>query len=127
MGQVILRLVIWFLLTANFSISNIMIGLAISLLMPRYRSERIPFKDALQGIGRIMESVPQAYGEALEMIFVPHRFEEVVVEKAKYRRSAALIFLDIFLITFTPKTVVLNHDPEGWYLVHRVCQRRQDL
>ncbi|OYQ64195.1 cation:proton antiporter [Pseudanabaena sp. SR411] len=124
-GQFILRIVIWFLLTANFSITNIIIGVIISLLMPYYRSENVRLKDVLRGIGRIIKAVPQAYVESLEMIWQPHKHEEVVIEKAKYRRSAALVFLDIFLITFTPKTIVLSHHEEGWYLVHHVIKRQR--
>lgn len=124
-GQFILRIVIWFLLTANFSITNIIIGVSICLLMPYYRSENVRLKDVLRGIGRIIKAVPQAYIESLEMIVQPHKYEEVVIEKAKYRRSAALVFLDIFLITFTPKTIVLRHHDEGWYLVHHVINRQK--
>lgn len=127
-GQFILRIVIWFLLTASFSITNIIIGVSISLLMPHYRSESIRFKDVVQGIGRIIKAVPQAYIEAIEMILQPHKYEEVVMKKAKNRRSSGLIFLDVFLITFTPKTLVLRHQDDGWYMVHHVIQQeeRQD-
>jgi multicomponent Na+:H+ antiporter subunit E len=122
-GQFILRIVIWFLLTANLSVTNIIIGVSISLLMPHYRSENIRFKDVLQGIGRIVLAIPQAYIEALEMVLQPHKYEEVIMAKAKTRRSAGLVFLDIFLITFTPKTVVLRHQEDGWYVVHHVIRR----
>ena len=127
-GQFVLRIVIWFLLTANLSITNIIIGVSICLLMPHYRSENIRLKDILQGIRRIIKAVPQAYIEAIEMILQPHKYEEVIMTRAKNRRSAGLIFLDIFLITFTPKTVVLSHQEDGWYVVHRVVQqqKRQD-
>jgi len=127
-GQFILRIAIWFLLTANLSITNIIIGVSISLLMPHYRSENIRFKDVVQGIGRIIKAVPQAYIEAIEMILQPHKYEEVVMERTRNRRSAGLIFLDVFLITFTPKTLVLRHHEDGWYVVHHVIrrQKRQD-
>lgn len=122
-GQFILRIVIWFLLTANFSITNIVIGVSVSLLMPYYRSESIRLKDVVQGLVRIMVAIPHAYIESIEMICQPHKHEEVLMEKAKYRRSAALVFLDIFLITFTPKTIVLEHHEDGWYSIHRVVRR----
>jgi len=127
-GQFILRIAIWFLLTANLSITNIIIGVSISLLMPHYRSENIRFKDVVQGIGRIIKAFPQAYIEAIEMILQPHKYEEVVMERTRNRRSAGLIFLDVFLITFTPKTLVLRHHEDGWYVVHHVIrrQKRQD-
>jgi multicomponent Na+:H+ antiporter subunit E len=124
-GQFILRIVIWFLLTANLSITNIIIGVSICLLIPYYRSENVRFKDVLQGIGRIIKAVPQTYIESFEMIWQPHNHEEVLMEKAKYQRSTALVFLDIFLITFTPKTIVLRHHEEGWYVVHHVIKRQK--
>ncbi|MFM7601707.1 MAG: Na+/H+ antiporter subunit E [Pseudanabaena sp.] len=122
-GQFILRVVIWFLLTANFSIANIIIGVIICLLMPYYRSVNVSFKDALKGIGRIIQAIPQCYIESFEMIWQPHKYEEVVIEETKHQRSAALVFLEIFLITFTPKTIVLRHNEEGWYVVHHVTKR----
>ena len=117
-GQFILRIVIWFLLTANFSITNIIIGVIISLLMPYYRSENVRFKDVLQSLGRIIKAVPQSYIESIEMICQPHKYEEVLLEKTKHQRSAALVFLDIFLITFTPKTLVIRERETGEYEVH---------
>ncbi|MBD2175586.1 Na+/H+ antiporter subunit E [Pseudanabaena sp. FACHB-1998] len=124
-GQFILRIVIWFLLTANFSITNIIIGLIVSLLMPYYRSENVRFKDVLQSLVRIIKAVPQSYIESIQMICQPHKHEEVLLEKAKLHRSAALVFLDIFLITYTPKTIVLRHHEEGWYVVHHVIKRQK--
>ncbi|MEA5487962.1 MULTISPECIES: Na+/H+ antiporter subunit E [Pseudanabaena] len=124
-GQFILRIVIWFLLTANFSITNIIIGVIVSLLMPYYRSEAIRLKDILQSFGKILKATPQAYIESIEMICQPHKYEEVLIEKTKHQRSAALVFLDIFLITFTPKTIVLRHHEEGWYVVHHVIKRQK--
>jgi len=122
-GQFLLRIVIWFLLTANFSITNIVIGVIICLLIPYYRSESIRLKDILQSLGKILKAIPQAYIESIEMIWQPHKYEEVVIEETRHQRSAALVFLDIFLITFTPKTIVLRHNEEGWYVVHHVTKR----
>ncbi|MEA5478405.1 Na+/H+ antiporter subunit E [Pseudanabaena galeata UHCC 0370] len=124
-GQFILRIVIWFLLTANFSITNIIIGVMVCLLMPYYRSEAIRLKDILHSLGKILKAIPQAYIESFEMICQPYKHEEVLIEKTKHQRSAALVFLDIFLITFTPKTIVLRHHEEGWYVVHHVIKRQK--
>jgi multicomponent Na+:H+ antiporter subunit E len=122
-GHLILRLTLWFLLTANFSPANIAIGLAVALLLPRPDRATESLKDWLQMLGKILWAIPQAYVEAFEMIFRPHPREDVVLERVEARRSSRLVFLDIFLITFTPKTIVLDHHPEGWYEVHRVRPR----
>jgi len=124
-GHLILRLTIWFLLTANFSLENIIIGMTIALLLPRRYTAPEKFKDLLQVLWKIILAVPQAYMEALEMLFRPHKYEDVVMERVQSKRTPRLIFLDVFLITFTPKTIVLKYHEEGWYEVHQVRRRKK--
>lgn len=121
--NIILRLVIWFLLTADFSVANIVIGVAIAFLLPRSYLKSAPLKDWLQTLGEIIVAIPQAFIEAVEIMIRPHEEEEVVSERVKPRRTPGLIFLDIFLITFTPKTIVLKYQEQGWYQVHRVIRK----
>ena len=75
--------------------------------------------------GEILVAIPVAYTEAFEMMFSPHPYEEVTLEKVKANRTPGMIFLEIFLITFTPKTIVLKYREDGWYEVHRVRRRPQ--
>jgi multicomponent Na+:H+ antiporter subunit E len=122
-GHLILRLTIWFLLTSDLSVANIIIGVIIALLLPRGYPSRETFKDWLQMLGKIMMAIPQAYMEAVEIIIRPHQHEDVILERVQPKRSPRLIFLDIFLITFTPKTVVQKYHQDGYYEVHRVRRR----
>jgi multicomponent Na+:H+ antiporter subunit E len=122
-GDFILRLVIWFLLTANFTVANIIIGIAIAILLPRSTTTPGRLKDLSKALGKIILAIPQAYLEAVQLILQPHTQEEIVMERVPPRRSQGLVFLDIFLITFTPKTTVLKYHDEGWYEVHRVRRR----
>lgn len=121
--DLILRLTIWFLLTSDLSWANIVLGLAIALILPRQPFQPSKIKDWLLVLGEIIIAIPQAYMEAIEMIFFPHRYEEVTLEQVKPNRTPGLIFLDIFLITFTPKTIVLDYQKEGWYKVHQLRRR----
>ena len=75
-------------------------------------------------LGKVILAVPQAYIEAIQLILKPHNEEALIMEKVQLRRSPGLVFLDIFLITFTPKTTVLNYHEEGWYEVHKVYSRK---
>lgn len=118
-----LRLIIWFLLTADASRANILIGLAVVLLLPRSRTRPAVLKDWLHALWEVIVAIPQAYWEALEIMIRPHAYEDVTMERVKPRRTPGLIFLDIFLITFTPKTIVLKYHERGWYEVHRVQRR----
>ncbi|MFM2429912.1 MAG: hypothetical protein RLZZ511_1125 [Cyanobacteriota bacterium] len=124
-GHVILRLTLWFLLTANFSTANIVIGVAIALLLPRGANSRERLGELIVGVWRIIKAVPQAYIEAIEMMFKPHNREEIILEAVPEGRSHGMVFLDIFYITFTPKTIVLKHREDKTYEVHRVYRGQQ--
>lgn len=124
-AHIIFRLVIWFLLTANLSVANIIIGVSVALLLPRGSTSPTRLKELLQAIWKIVRAIPQAYLEAIQLILQPHTQEEIIMERVRARRSPGLIFLDIFLITFTPKTTVLKYHEDGWYEVHRVCKRKR--
>lgn len=124
-GHLILRLTIWFLLTADFSLPNAIIGLSISLLIPRSYTNQEALKDWLLVLGKILWAIPKAYIEAFELILRPHNDEDMVWERVEEKRSHRLVFLDIFLITFTPKTIVVQYHKEGWYEVHRVTRSKK--
>lgn len=121
--DLLLRLTIWFLLTADFSLANSLIGLGIAIVLPRSVTRPSAIRDWLHVIWEIIVAIPIAYIEAVEIMLRPHLYEDVVLERVKPNRTPGLIFLDIFLITFTPKTIVLNYREDGWYTVHRVRRR----
>ncbi|MCC0179630.1 Na+/H+ antiporter subunit E [Waterburya agarophytonicola K14] len=121
--NIVLRLAVWFLLTADFSLPNIIIGIAIAFLLPGNRKSSSTLKDWLRILWEIILAIPQAYLEAIEIIFRPHNDEDFIRKRVKPERSLGLVFLDIFLITFTPKTIVTKYDEEGWYEIHRVKRK----
>lgn len=123
--DICLRLIIWFLLTADFSVPNIIIGVCVALILPRTSTTAAVLKDWLHVLWEIVVAIPKAYAEALEMFVRPHKHEDVSLERVKANRTPGLIFLDIFLITFTPKTIVLRYRDDGWYEVHWVRRRRR--
>lgn len=123
--NLILRLVIWFLLTANLSVANIIIGVSIALLLPGSPKSLGRLQDWLRALFEVIVAIPQAYIEAFEIILRPHTQEEVTLERVKPGRTPGLLFLDIFVITFTPKTIVLKYHEDGWYEVHRVRRRKK--
>lgn len=123
--DLVLRLTIWFLLTADLSLANIIIGICIALILPRNRTVTAVLSDWLHVFWEIIVAIPTAYAEAVEIIFRPHLKEDKVMERVKPERTPGLIFLDIFLITFTPKTIVLKYHKDGWYEVHRIKRGRK--
>ncbi|MCG8365710.1 MAG: Na+/H+ antiporter subunit E [Pseudanabaenales cyanobacterium] len=123
--DLLLRLAIWFLLTADLSRANIVIGFSVALLLPRSSTVTAVFKDWLRALWEVIVAIPQAYFEAFLIMLQPHNQEAVTMERVKPQRTPGLIFLDIFIITFTPKTIVLKYHEDGWYEVHRVQERKQ--
>ncbi|MGK7936535.1 MAG: cation:proton antiporter [Xenococcaceae cyanobacterium] len=123
--NLILRLGIWFLLTADLSVANIMIGICVALILPHSYKNPGALKDWLRALGETIIAIPQAYKEALEIIIRPHNKEAVIMEQVRPNRTPGLIFLDIFVITFTPKTIVLKYHEEGQYEVHHVQRRKK--
>lgn len=95
------------------------------MLLPRNKTSLGALNDWLRVLWEIIVAIPQAYIEAIEIMVHPHNDEVVVPERVKPRRTPGLIFLDIFLITFTPKTIVLKYHEEGWYEVHQVQRSRK--
>ncbi|AFZ54292.1 Na+/H+ antiporter subunit E [Cyanobacterium aponinum AL20118] len=122
--HLIFRLGIWFLLTSDLSPANIMIGVAIAFILPKPRIGLADIKEWLKILAKMLIVFPQAYWEALEIMLFPHRYEGLNMEKVPAGRSPLLIFLDIFFITFTPKTVVVKYHKEGWYEVHRIDRKQ---
>ena len=116
--DLILRLTIWFLLTADVSLTNIIIGLIVAFLLPRSPIKSSSMRDWIRAGWEVIVAIPTAYKEAIEIILKPHRYEETTLEQVLPRRTPGLIFLDIFLITFTPKTIVTKYHERGWYEVH---------
>ncbi|MGF1496893.1 MAG: Na+/H+ antiporter subunit E [Elainellaceae cyanobacterium] len=125
--DLLLRLVIWFLLTADLSPANILIGLCVALLLPRGYTAPGRLRDWLHTLWEVIVAIPQAYFEAVEIVLRPHIREDTTMERVKPNRTPGLIFLDIFLITFTPKTIVLKYHENGWYEVHRVRREKRGL
>ncbi|MGK7909837.1 MAG: Na+/H+ antiporter subunit E [Synechococcus sp.] len=116
----LLRIAIWFLLTADVSLANIIIGITVTLLIPTGFAASSKLKDWLRALYEVAIAVPQAYWETLVIMFQPHKHEDIVLQRVRPRRTPGLIFLDIFIITFTPKTIVLKYHNDGWYEVHQI-------
>lgn len=123
--NIILRLAIWFLLTADFSVANIVIGIAIAFLLPRAKTSCERLTDWLRVLWEILVAIPKAYKEAIEIMLRPHQYEDYICEQVKPQRTPGLIFLDIFLITFTPKTIVTKYHDRGLYEVHRIRRTKK--
>lgn len=123
--NLVLRLAIWFLLTSDGTTANIILGVAAALLLPHSRAPLGSVKEWLWTLGAIFAAVPRAYYQACRMVLFPHDREELTMERVKPQRTPALVFLDIFLITFTPTTMATRYYENGWYQVHRILPKER--
>ena len=127
---VAMRLLVWCLLSADLEAANLAIGLAVALALPQPRPNRtLPPSQLLRALLASLRAIPQAYGEALQLVLLRpprERLEQTPVEWARpgpatAHPPAALVFLDVFRITLTPLTIALGMDAAGSsYRVHRL-------
>jgi multicomponent Na+:H+ antiporter subunit E len=123
-----LRLLIWLLLSADLEAANVAIGLAVALALPLPRQHRhLPLADLGRALVASLRAIPQAYREALLLLWRRPSREAQLLQPAEFRSGrpvAALVFLDVFRITITPLTIALGMEGGGSYVVHRLEEER---
>lgn len=130
---VAMRLLVWCLLTADLEAANLAIGLAVALALPQPRPNRtLPPAQLVRAVLVSLRAVPQAYGEAFQLVLrrpAREQLESTPVEWPRQSRNpvhppSALVFLDVFRITLTPLTIALGMEAGGTsYRVHRLEER----
>jgi multicomponent Na+:H+ antiporter subunit E len=126
---VAMRLLVWCLLTADLEAANLAIGLALALALPQPRPNcSLPPSKLLRALGASLRAIPQAYGEAFQLVLrrpARERIEHTPVEWPRQGQPpAALVFIDVFRITLTPLTIALGMEAGGTsYRVHRLEER----
>ncbi|MFO7628239.1 MAG: sodium:proton antiporter [Prochlorococcaceae cyanobacterium] len=124
---VLLRLLIWLLLSADLSWINVLIGALVAMLLPMARSTRpLRLRQLLVALRESLLAIPQAYSEGLQLLWRGRDLEESL-ESQRFTGSdsALLIFLEVFRVTLTPFTIALGIDTGGRaFRVHRLAPRR---
>lgn len=123
MGSLLIRLAFWLLLTADLSPGNLAIGLAAALLIPKIPGRPVPARVATAIVLRSLHAVPLAYLQAVWMILRPHPVERVAVHPLRFGFNPFVVFMEIFIVTFTPKTLVLSYDRDGRITVHHIRRK----
>ena len=120
-----LRLGFWLLLTADFSMMNITIGVLAALLLPRKKGPRLPLMAWLQGAWKVIKLLPIAYLESFSLLIHAHTEEEVTTSPIGKDRNPWLLFLKIFLINFSPKSIVLQVEKHRSMQIHQIRRRNR--
>jgi multicomponent Na+:H+ antiporter subunit E len=120
----LLRLLLWYLLTADSSAVNLLIGLVLALLLPHAEGPRQPLGPLLRALWQVLVAVPRAYGEALALIGGRHLQERWLEQPASPPSQRLVIFLEVLAITLTPFTLVLGLSRGEGRPIYRIHQLR---
>lgn len=122
---VLMRLLLWLLLSADLSLINVLIGALVAVLLPMARRPRaLSLPSLLHSLAASLAAIPQAYGEALRLLRSGGRLQERRQSQLAIEHgSAVLIFLEVFRITLTPLTIALGVETGGRaFRVHRLAR-----
>ena len=122
-GPVLLAFSLWMLLTSDLSWPNALIGFAASLLVSLLQPYRFSAAQFLQLAGLTVLNLPRAIFETFLLVFVPHRFERIETHELKKPGDPWSVFMETFLITFTPMTLVTSSEEDGRIHIHVVSRK----
>ena len=117
-GPVLLAFGIWMLLTSDFSWLNAGIGLAGSILVSRLHRYRFSAWQLICLLGAALIRLPQAVWESFMIVLLPHRYERVSVRRVTDPQNPWAVFCQTFIITFTPRSLVISEEEEGEVRLH---------
>ena len=124
-SHLFLRLGFWLLLTADISVMNITIGVLAALVLPRNKGPHLPLMAWLKGAWKVLKLLPIAYLEAFSLLIHSHTEEEVTTCPIGKDRNPWLLFLKIFLINFSPKSIVLQVEKQRSMQIHQIRRRNR--
>ena len=113
--EIIIRMMVWLLLTGQFTVENILIGLIISMALPPITKRSLQLKPLLALILNSPRVLAKAYSEAFTLILNGYQdrpSKESVTIPSEFRKNQLLSFLWIVLLTITPRSIVVNETTE---------------
>jgi len=75
--------------------------------LPRSRAIAVAPGLVLGLVWKVIMALPEAYGEAIQMLSRHHGRERLAIVPGSGSRSSLVVFLEVFLITLTPLTIAL--------------------
>lgn len=111
-GPFILAFGVWMLLTADFSWANVLVGLFAAGLVSLLPRHRFSAWQLLRLIISTLIRVPMALWESFCIVFLPHPNERISGRKLDHPENRWSVFCQTFIITFTPRSLVISEDDE---------------
>ena len=109
LSHILFRLLIWCLITSNFQINNLIIGIILSVLIPRGKMPNLNFNFMFKELLKTLISLPKAVQESFYLIFLKNKKELFIKQKSvvSKKENQFINFLDLFRITLTPLTILI--------------------
>ena len=120
LAQILFRLAVWSLLTANFKISNLIIGIVISVILPTVRLPNLKINLMITEFLKTIIAFPKAIQESIYLIFLSNKKEVFINQESSVPENGSqfINFLDLFRITLTPLSLVTKRKDNNNWRVH---------
>ena len=127
LSQIFFRLLIWCLLTSNFKLNNIIIGIIFSTILPKVRLPSIKIRFIFIELIKTIAAFPNAVKESILLILMRKRTETFVYKKSSVPEDGSqfINFLDLFRITLTPLTMVTKREDNNNWRVHVIEEEKR--
>ena len=126
LSQILFRLLIWCLLTSNFRISNLIIGITISVILPNVRLPNLNLSFMAIELLKTIIAFPKSIKESVDLIFLKNKEEVFVNQRSSVEEDGSQFvnFLDLFRITLTPLSLVTRRKDRKSWRVHTIRNRK---
>ena len=120
LAQILFRLAVWSLLTANFKISNLIIGILISVILPTVRLPNLKINLMITEFLKTIIAFPKAIQESIYLIFLSNKKEVFINQESSVPENGSqfINFLDLFRTTLTPLSLVTKRKDKNNWRVH---------
>jgi multicomponent Na+:H+ antiporter subunit E len=124
-GAIVLCFCLWMLLTSAFTLANAVLGLVAAICVCWLPKHRFSALQLMLLVGFAVIRLPQALGQACWIVLRPHEHERITSLELQQAQDPWRAFCQIFLITYTPKSLVVSDEEDGCVQVHSL--ERKDL
>ena len=122
------RTICWILITSNFTTINVLLGIAISIVIPLGTYKSLQLKALIPSLLNIVKIIPNLITETWQIIRIKRPVDIFKVQHMcpfTLRGSKFAQFIQVIAITSTPMSIVAGKsDDENW-IVHLVGDKRK--
>ena len=122
------RTICWILITSNFTTINVLLGIAISMVIPLGTYKSLQLRALIPSLLNIVKIIPNLITETWQIIGIKRPVDIFKVQHMcpfTLRGSKFAQFIQVIAITSTPMSIVAGKsDDENW-IVHLVGDKRK--